>query len=91
MNQEATEAFTKDTLKALQKTGGQYKLDPKSPTHILKLIDGEWEGIADIHSHEVISGAEIPTSKLDATGQYSYGRLVSEPAITVKYPMAWQG
>jgi hypothetical protein len=89
ISQEKTIAFTNDTLKALSKlpSNRQYKIDPSSPTHILKKVGNEWQGIADIHSREMIPRAsEIATSKLDATGEYSYGRLVSEPAITIKYP-----
>lgn len=86
----ATNAFAKETLGQLRglRGKGQYMIDPKSPNHILKKIDGKWEGMVDIHSREVVSvpKAEIPASKLDATGTYSYGRMVAEPAITVKYP-----
>jgi len=88
MNQAQTEAWTQTLLKDLKvKGGGTYRINPEKPTVIEKKINGTFEGnhIADIHSmEEVVS--DIPVSKLDATGTYSYGRMVSEPAITVKYP-----
>lgn len=90
MSQSQTETFAKNILKELQKVGkGQYRISPKSPTLIEKKIGNTWEHIADIHSHEVVPGTvspEIPKSKLDTTGEYSYGRMVAEPAITIKYP-----
>jgi hypothetical protein len=87
MNQAQTEAWAQFLLKDLKvKGGGTYRISPESPTLIEKKINGTWEHIADIHSQELISGPEIATSRLDATGDYSYGRMVAEPAITVKYP-----
>jgi len=86
-----TEAFARELLKALQKLPGnrQYRINPKNPLLVEKKIGGKWEHIADIHSSEVKPDvSEIPGSKLDTTGEYSYGRLVAEPAITVKYPGA---
>lgn len=90
LSQEKTVTFAEEMLSELVKTGRgrEYSIDPKNPTHILKKVDGKWEGIADIHSHEEPAGtvSEIPASKLDSTGEYSYGRMVAEPAITVRYP-----
>ncbi|MBV6342963.1 hypothetical protein HWQ67_15380, partial [Candidatus Magnetobacterium casensis] len=89
MNQAQTEAFAQTLLKDLKANGGgTYRISPKTPTLIEKKVGGSWEHIADIHSQEAVitSAADLPASKLDATGDYSYGRMVSEPAITVKYP-----
>jgi len=90
LNQAKTEAFTRALIKELKaRGGGTYRISPKSPTLIEKQIKGQWTHIADIHSQEMVSPgsvADIPTSKLDVTGQYSYGKMVSEPAITIKYP-----
>ena len=85
-NQADAEAFTKGLLKALRaKGGGVYRINPKLPMLIEKQIAGKWVHIADIHPYDISSTA-IPTSQLDATGQYSYGRMVSETAITINYP-----
>jgi len=65
--------------------GGKYRISPDHPMLIEKQIKGKWVHIADIHPYD-ISSADIPASKLDTTGQYSYGRMVTEPAITVDYP-----
>lgn len=91
MNAEDTAVFTKGILQELDRLGGtrQYRISPKSPTLIEKKIGDQWVHIADIHAHEqlsTMSATNLPESKLDVTGSYSYGRLVSEPAITVKYP-----
>jgi hypothetical protein len=89
MNQAQTEAFARTLLKDLKTNGGGiYRINPETPTLIEKKIGGKWEHIADIHSQEatIVSAADLPASKLDATGDYSYGRMVSEPAITVRYP-----
>jgi len=88
---ERTTAFIKETMVELKKLLGnrQYRISPKEPMLIEKKIAGKWQHIADIHSHEVstaLSGKDIPRTALDATGEYSYGRMVAEPAITVKYP-----
>jgi len=91
VNQASTEAFAKELLKTLRKLPGnrQYRINPDKPLLVEKYIKGKWEHIADIHSSEAKPDvSEIPGSKLDATGEYSYGRLVAEPAITVKYPGA---
>ena len=91
MSLEETKLFTKEILRELQKAFGKrkYRISPKSPTLIEKRIGNKWEHIADIHSHEKVvsmGSEEIPKSKLDVTGDYSYGRMVAEPAVTVKYP-----
>jgi len=83
-------AWLKETLALLKKLPGkrQYRIQG---TLILKKINGKWKHIVDAHSREVVSSLpvkDIPKSKLDATGEYSYGRMVAEPAITVKYPGA---
>jgi hypothetical protein len=86
MNQAKTETFTSTLLKDLEAKGsGTYRINPKTPTLIEKKVGGTWEHIADIHSMEEVS-MDILSSKLDSTGTYSYGRMVAEPAITVKYP-----
>jgi len=82
-------AFAKELLRALRKLPGsrQYRINPDNPLLVEKYIKGKWEHIADIHSSEIKPDvSQIPGSKLDVTGEYSYGRLVAEPAITVKYP-----
>ena len=85
-SQADAEAFARTLLKDLRaKGGGIYRINPKSPMLVEKQIAGKWQHIADIHPYD-ISSATIPTSKLDATGQYSYGKMVSEPAITINYP-----
>lgn len=89
LNQAKTEAFTRTLLKDLQaKGGGVYRISPKAPTLIEKKILGRWVHIADIHSLEVAptSAMNLPQSRLDATGTYSYGKMVAEPAITIEYP-----
>jgi len=89
MNQAQTEAFTKALLRDFKaKGGGTYRISPQSTTLIEKKIGNTWTHIADIHSQQaaITSTMDLPASKLDATGTYSYGRMVSEPAITVKYP-----
>lgn len=91
MSADNTAKFAREILNELNKIASkrQYRINPEHPTLIEKRIGNQWKHIADIHSHEVVptTGAtEIPSSKLDATGQYSYGRLVAEPALTLKYP-----
>ncbi len=91
MSPEKAAVFSKEILKELRALPGsrQYRISPGTPTLVEKKIGGKWVHIADIHSHEVtpyLGSEEIPASKLDVTGDYSYGRLVAEPAITVKYP-----
>ena len=85
MSEAEVKKFTRQLLAELKAGGGGiYRISPKSPTLIEKKIGGVWQHIADIHAYEISS--QIPVSRLDATGQYSYGRMVSEPALTVKYP-----
>lgn len=90
MDTEGTRAFAESLVKDLQKTGkGKYRMspDPDHPFLVEKYIDGKWEHIADIHAPgESIPSTDIPKSKLDYTGKYSYGRMVAEPAVTVEYP-----
>jgi hypothetical protein len=89
MSQADTEIFAQKILKELEVKGGaEYRMSPKSPTLIEKKIAGAWDHIADIHSQEIVaeSALDLPGSKLDVTGEYSYGRMVEEPAITVNYP-----
>ena len=76
MSLAETEAFAREILKELKKTGtGRYRINPDKPTLVEKQINGVWEHIADIHSQEEVPGlSEIPASKLDATGAYSYGQ-----------------
>lgn len=91
MNMDDTATFAKSILEELNTLPGgkQYRISPKNPNLVEKKINGVWEHIADIHAIEELkslSGLDIPKSKLDSTGQYSYGRMVSEPAIKIKYP-----
>ena len=89
LSQEGTVAWTKSLFKKLiVGGGGKYRINPKTPTLIEKRIGQSWKHIADIHSQEEIVGSamNIAGSKLDATGTYSYGKMVSEPSITVNYP-----
>ena len=85
-SQANAEAFTRSLLDDLKAAGGgKYRISPKSPTLIEKQIKGQWTHIADIHPYD-IGSVDIPASRLDTTGTYSYGRMVSEPAITIDYP-----
>jgi len=84
-------AFTNETLEKLRKLGGnrQYRLSPKSPIRIEKIVKGKWEHINDLKSEFIdpaLQTSELPGSQLDKTNIYSYGRLVEEPLITVEYP-----
>lgn len=89
MSASETESFARSILTELEAIGkGRYRISPTNPTLVEKYIDGQWVHIADIHSKEVVPGLldSVGSSKLDVTGDYSYGRMVSEPAITVEYP-----
>lgn len=90
-NPEEAQQFVNETLIKLKKLPGnrQYRISPDSPVRIEKKIDGEWKHINDLKSEFIDPEwqfSDTPASKLDATGEYSYGRMVAEPAITIKYP-----
>jgi len=88
--QEA-QKFVNETLAILKRLPSkhQYRISPTSPLRIEKLVQGKWEHMNDLKSAFIdpkLQISEVAVSKLDTTGTYSYGRLVAEPAITVKYP-----
>jgi len=86
-----SQKFVNETFALLKKLPGkrQYRISPKSPVRIEKLVDGKWEHMNDLKSEFIdpsLQISDIAASKLDSTGAYSYGRMVAEPTITVKVP-----
>ena len=88
---DEAKAFVNETMALFKKlpSKSQYRISPKSPIRIEKLVKGKWQHMNDLKSEFIdpsLQISEVAVSKLDATGAYSYGRMVAEPAITVKYP-----
>jgi len=88
---DEAKAFVNETLALLKKlpTKHKYRISPKSPVRIEKFVKGKWEHLNDLKSEAIdpsLQISEVPASKLDTTGAYSYGKIVAEPAITVEYP-----